>query len=90
MNDKKRSSSSSSELTAEMERIEHAKKIIIDVLDKGILELGEVGSLAIDLARYHHGEIKNCGCDIFCGGCKEKCPCPEMGAIEEVVQPGQG
>ncbi len=51
MNDKKKSASSSSEHAAELERIEHAKKIVIEVLDKGILGLREVGLLAIDLSR---------------------------------------
>lgn len=97
MNDKKRSASSSSELEAELKRIEHAKNIVIEVLDKGILDLNEVGRLAIDLSRL--SQVGNCGCVGDCGcktvcGCQSSCPqapCPiRPGAIDQVVQPGQG
>jgi hypothetical protein len=98
MSDKKKSASSASEHAAELERIEHAKKIVIEVLDKGILDLREVGLLAIDLSRL--GRVAqdvvcgNCntvcnGCNTRCGGCHETCPQPiKPGEIETVVQPG--
>ena len=72
MSDKKRSASSTSELEAELKRIEHAKNIVIKVLDKGILDLNEVGQLAIALGRV--GEVGYCGCVDRCA-CHTVCSC---------------
>jgi hypothetical protein len=98
MNDKKRSESVPSDYAAELERLEHARKIVIEVLDKGILGLHEAGTLAIDLSR-RSAEVGACGCHGKCGckdvcGCHSSCPqapCPiTTGTIEQVVQPGEG
>lgn len=89
----KKSSSSTQELAAELERLEHAKKIVIDVLDKGILGLNEVGRLAIDLADVapdgRCGCKGDCGCWKVCGGCQKTCQGIRE-VIDEVVQPGGG
>ena len=71
MSGKKKTATSASEHTAELERIEHARRIVIDVLDKGILDLREVGYLAIDLSGL--GRLVQDG---VCGGCDGVCsPC---------------
>jgi hypothetical protein len=98
MSDNKKLASSTSEHTAELERIEHAKKIVIEVLDKGILDLREVGYLAIDLSglgRLAQDVVCNgcnqvCnGCNTICAGCHTNCPTPIMpGEIETAGQPG--
>ena len=88
---RKRSASSASEHAAELERIEHAKRIVIEVLDKGILDLREVGYLAIDLSGLDR-LVQNgvCPCNMRCGGCDDSCPQPIMpGEFETVIKPGR-
>lgn len=100
MSDERKSVSSASEHTAELERIEHAKKVVIEVLDKGILDMREVGYLAIDLSGLgrlaQDGICGGCnticgGCNTICGGCHTTCPQPIIpGELETVVKSGRG
>ena len=100
MSDNQKSATSASEHKAELERIEHAKKIVIEVLDKGILDLREVGMLAVDLSGLgrltQDGVCSGCnqvcdGCNVVCGGCHTSCPQPiRPGDVERVVKSGGG
>jgi hypothetical protein len=100
MSDKQKSATSASEHEAELERIEHAKKIVIEVLDKGILDLREVGMLAVDLSGLgrlvQDGVCGDCnqvcgGCNVVCGGCHTSCPQPIMpGDLERLIKSSGG
>jgi hypothetical protein len=49
------------------------RSLIIEVLDKGLLGIGEVGILASMLRS--DGGRGHCGCDSVCDDCKAKCGC---------------
>ncbi len=53
------------------EKEQEKKKLVIQVLDKGLLELREVGVLASILGTPRPREV--CSCNDICNGCREKC-----------------
>ncbi len=51
------------------------RALVIEVLDKGVLRLGEAGVLASLLAVGESPYDAKCNCDTVCGGCDAKCGC---------------
>lgn len=55
------------------QREQEKKKLVIEVLDKGLLNLREAGVLASLLET--SGDRSICGCDAICDGCDGRCGC---------------